>query len=113
MKLITNIKPRRDGTVVVHSLDGKKKWTFESDASGDLVADVDCDATVVALLRNESAYPANEDDFGRAEEMLGQRMRAGDDPELDDDPADDEGDPNGAPAESNTPRSGRGRKSKG
>lgn len=118
MKLITNIRPRRDGTVVVHSLDGKKKWTFEADAAGDLVAEVDDDATVAALLRAESAYPADEADFNRAEALLGQRLRAGaSDDALDEDGVgdgiEDEGSPDAAPTEAGTPRSGRGRKSKG
>lgn len=116
MKLISNIPPRRDGTVVVKSPDGAKTFTFQREGH-ELVCDVDCDATVALLLRSEAAYPADAADFDHAEELVGERLGVAlgaDDDGLDgEDGADDEGSVNAPPAESNTqpaPNVNKGRK---
>ena len=97
MKLLTTIKPRRDGTVIAAGADGKEH-VFSPDEQGDLVCDIPDDATVAQLLLVKSGAfePANVDDFERARELVG---AAGGMPGDDDDPDDDLVNMNAAPVE--------------
>lgn len=108
MKLLTNIPPRADNTVLFR--DGKTLITFVFDpASGSLVADVEDEKLVVKLLQNNNFSPADEADYDLAEAMLQAAMPKaaalevelpdGDDDDDDDEPAD----PNALPVEANTP----------
>lgn len=101
MKLETSIKPRRDGVVLTTGLDGSK-YTFAPDPEhGDaLVCEVGDEATVKHLLALGNFYPANEADFDRAAELVGDTDGDG---EGDGDGEDDPVDPNALPIESNTP----------
>ena len=60
MKLTTDIKPRKDGTVFVSV--GGKSHVFKADESGMLVADIPDDA-VGYLLDTGNFYPADEADI--------------------------------------------------
>lgn len=109
MKLITTIAPRRDKTVIVTSLDGRKKFVFADDGTNQLAADVDDDATVAHLLRSESFYPAEESDFAEAMKLAqpaaaldGDAAAGGSDDDNDDDADADEGSPDGGPVEAGT-----------
>lgn len=70
MKLQTEIKPRRDGTVKVSGLDGKS-YTFQPDEAGDLVCNVEHEQTVAWLLSTQNFFPADAADFGRALGLTG------------------------------------------
>lgn len=107
MLLITTILPRRDGVVIAKSPDGARSFTFKKGDDGQLVCDVDDDATVAALLRTEHFYPADDADFDAALKLAGPIASAGtgdgsgDDqgPEEEDDDGDDDGDPDAPPVE--------------
>lgn len=108
MRLITTILPRRDGTVIAKSPDGKRTFTFTADAGGELTCEVDDDETVAHLLRTDSFYPADEADFSLAMQLAddgsGEDGAEGDEGPADDDTGDaDEGSVDGAPVESETP----------
>lgn len=60
MKLTTDIRPRKDGSVVVNAAGAKYK--FAADASGMLVAEV-ADEDVGFLLDTGNFYPADEADI--------------------------------------------------
>jgi hypothetical protein len=101
MKLLTSIKPRRDGTVTAVGADGKTLHTFHADEHGDLVCDIPDEATVTKLLLVKSGAfePADESDFARASELVGAGGGLQDD---DDEPDDDPVDLNAPPVESGT-----------
>lgn len=106
MKLLTTIKPRGDGSVVLAGDDGREHF-FVPDAAGNLVCEVPDEALVVRLLAAGNFEPADEVDFEKAESML---VRAGlrgkqvdDDDANDDDPGDDDLAGAGPPLEANTP----------
>lgn len=113
MKLLTNITPRADGTVVVE--DGKTVYTFVADETGvDLVCDVEGDDLIARLLSTDNFQPADEADFDRADELLralgaksAPRVSVADlDPDagfVDDEPDDDPVDMGAEPVEANTP----------
>lgn len=71
MKLCTSITPRADKTVIVHGKSGTDfvfQATAESD--GELVCDVDCEATLKHLLRGDDFYPASPEDFAAAQALI-------------------------------------------
>ena len=98
MLLLTFIKPRTSGVVVVR--EGNKEYRFEADASGDLVGQVDDEALVRRLLLGGSFQPADEADFATAEGLLA----AGEDADGPDADPDDDVDFDAAalPVEANT-----------
>lgn len=69
MKLMTSIKPRRDGAVEVRGLDGTH-YTFKADQGGELVCDIDHGPTVNHLLAGHQFAPYDERDFGAALDTL-------------------------------------------
>lgn len=60
MKLTTDIKPRKDGTITAKA--GSTDYKFVADESGMLVAEVD-DGDVGFLLDTGNFYPADEADI--------------------------------------------------
>lgn len=62
VKLETDIKLRRDGTVKA-AVPGGTKYEFKPDEFGDVVCDVADDADVAYLLNTGYFYPADEDDI--------------------------------------------------
>lgn len=105
MKLITTIKPRRDGTVIVTGADGKALHTFALNDEGQLACDVPDDGTIGMLLLTENFYPADEADYGRALELTGGNAALGGAEGASDDDSgadDDEGTPDSAPVEAGT-----------
>lgn len=101
MKLQTSILPRADGTVIVEA-DGGRAFTFKPDDSGELTADVDCEATVARLLAGGHFFPADPSDFDAALSLSKTQTSADEDsPPADDD--EDPIDPNALPIEANTP----------
>lgn len=119
MLLITEIKPRTDGTVIATSLDGKRKFIFAANAQGELSCEVDDEPLLKQLLRSENFFPANESDYDAAIKLSGvsaapRQLGTGDDVGEGDDDGDDdidadEGDPNGAPVEAGTAPAGASR----
>ena len=101
MLLLTTIKPRRDGTVVLRDSAGRAHL-FQPDLNGSLVCEIDDEATLAIALRSGEFEPANEADYGRAQELLQGAAQAPQDGE-DEDEDEDEGDPGGPPLEANTP----------
>ena len=102
MKLATLIQPRADGTVIVHGLNGQD-FTFERDADGELVCDVDHEKTAVHLLAGGNFYPADAQDHEAALGLLQSGQQGSDDGEYG---PDDDGDeiPNGGmPVEAESP----------
>ena len=102
MKLLTHIKPRTDGRVIVVGDDGKK-YTFCADADGVMACDVEDEATVTRLLGLQNFEPADEADYEKANALAGS---AETDDDLDDgDDLDDDLPPdlNALPVEANTP----------
>lgn len=101
MKLQTSIKPRRDGVVKLAGLNGKT-YEFKPDAQGDLVCDIDDDATVVHVLQvqGDHFWPAYDDGMSQADALIAAAQ------ENDDAEDDDEGEaanPSALPVEANTP----------
>lgn len=112
MKLLTSIKPRRDG--VVRATFADKTYTFAADASGDLVGDVDDREALAALLATGNFAPYDEGDLAAAVQIArGSNADAeGDEDEFD---GDDEIPAGSLPLEANTPPAaipGRGRKAR-
>lgn len=104
MKLQTSIKPRRDGVVKLAGLNGKT-YEFKPDAQGDMVCDIDDDATVVHVLQvqGDHFWPADDDGMSRADSLIAAAQAD----EAEDD-GDDEGEgqaanPGALPVEANTP----------
>lgn len=106
MKLQTEIKPRRDGTVLATGPSGAR-YVFKPDEHGDLVCDVSDEADLAHFVGNEFFFPALLTDQAAAMEIV----KRSQDPDGEDDgePEDDEdedGDdfPVGAlPVEAETP----------
>lgn len=101
MKLNTDIKPRRDGTVNVKV--GDTTYTF---CGVPLAAEVEDESHVSFLLNNGAFYPENPEDFERAGLTLGAALTAntdGDDDQDEDDDENDEEELSGAPLEALTP----------
>lgn len=70
MKLLTNIIPRKDGTIILEA--GGRKYVFKPDDSGALVCDIDDSALVGRLLAMDDMYePADDADFDDAERLVG------------------------------------------
>ena len=110
MKLITNIPPRLEDTVVATGLARGMKpgveYTFQRDVeTGELVCDVDddSDAAMFLALPGERFAPFNEADFAKAESLVDQRLRELGKDDDDDEGDDDEVDPNAPPIEAGTP----------
>lgn len=103
MKLLTNIKPRSDGTVTFAKPAGAMpaaRITFSLESGGDLVADVADDDAISWLLGTGNCEPADEADFERAEAL----MPAPDAVEEEDEEDDSSESPNGVlPIEAMTP----------
>lgn len=99
MKLHSDIKPRRDGTVT--AMVGEKSYVF---SGSPLAAEVD-DADVAFLLNTGSFYPADAEDFERAGVKLSNALSSSEenDEADDDDDEDDEIIGDGAPLEALTP----------
>ena len=96
MKIETSIKPRTNGTVRA-TIDGVL-YVFEADDDGNLVAEVEKEAHISALLARDGEFlPADDADFVLADTLV--RPVAAADDELHDDPADENSDPNAAPIE--------------
>jgi hypothetical protein len=74
MKLQTDIRPRRDGTVIVRSADGQT-FAFAPDGHGELVGEVDDDAVVEQLLAGGLFFPAEPDAEAAAEAAPRRRGR--------------------------------------
>lgn len=103
MLLATDIKPRRDGTVTVHGLDGQT-YTFAGEA---MQCDISHEPTLVHLLRLEGFFPLGEADEDEALRLIGQRAPDEDADATEDDDAQD-ADPNAPPVETLTePKPGR------
>jgi hypothetical protein len=108
MRLLTNIPPRRDGTVILRAKDGTAFIFRDADGSGDLVCDVPDDDLVASALRSGFFEPADAEDNAVAEVLLmaGEPGPEGDE-DLDDDDSDDEDsddeDTEALPLEANTP----------
>ena len=106
MKLLTTIKPRKDGTVI--SRFGAEVCVFKPGEDGDMACDVADPAHIAFLLNTGNFYPANPEDYEEAVVVA-----SAEDAEDDDDDA--MGDDNAAPVESGTPpsnfkRGGRGKR---
>lgn len=69
MKILTTIRPRRDGTVVV-AQPGFGKITFAADEAGDLVADVADETALAFLLARDDFQPADAADYAAGEALL-------------------------------------------
>lgn len=113
MKLLTTIKPRRTGNVIVRDFAGKE-YDFKPDETGALVCEVADRSFAGYLLARGDFEPADAADFDAAEALLKSATKAAtgaaddDGGAGDDDDDDDGGDftetPNGGlPVESNTP----------
>lgn len=117
MKLLTEIKPRRDGTVRATAKDGTA-YVFTPDANGDLTCDVHDEALVAALLATENFWPVDQADYESAVKLVkpvvesqanADAAASGENDEDDgdeaDDEADDEAEPNmnALPVEAKTP----------
>lgn len=103
MKLQTEIKPRRDGTVIATGPSGAR-YVFTADESGDLVCDVSNEADVAHFVGGESFYPALLDDQAKALEIVTRNQEPDD--EADDGDQDDDGDDfpaDALPVEAETP----------
>lgn len=61
MKLTTDIKPRKEGSVSATTADGRL-YQFKPDADGRLVAEVEDEAHIGFLLDSGNFYPAEEQD---------------------------------------------------
>lgn len=97
MKIETTIRPRTNGTV--RATIGGTLYVFEADAEGRLVAEVEKEAHISALLaRGDEFLPADEADFVLADTLVNSAAAAADGGP-DDDPADENSDPNAAPIE--------------
>jgi hypothetical protein len=108
MKLITSIKPRRDGSVVVEVKGRREPYVFKADETGDLACDVDDEAVVAQLLNSDNFAPADPADYDRASALVMATGAGADDDEPGDDdpdsePDDDPVDENAAPIEAGTP----------
>ena len=96
MKIETSIRPRTNGTV--RATIGGTLYVFEADAEGRLVAEVEKEAHISALLaRGDEFLPADEADFARADTLVNSAAAAEGAP--DDYPDDEDSDPNAAPIE--------------
>lgn len=109
MKLVTNIKPRRDGTVIVRGAGGVAH-VFAPDEAGDLVCDIEDQATLAKLLAQNDGNdfsPADPSDFDAAEQLLpkdeDEGAGEGDEDGLEGLGEDDEAPNGGLPVEANTP----------
>lgn len=110
MKLITNILPRRNGTVT--AVAGGKDWTFSTDENGEIVGDVDGDEALAELLATGNFQPYDELDLSRAAVLAGADVDPDDGDEEDLDEEDAAG---GLPVEAGTrpvSKPGRGRKAR-
>lgn len=103
MKLQTSIKPRRDGTVKLAGLNGKT-YEFKPDEQGDMVCEVDDDATVVHVLQAQGDYfwPADEEGMTKAEALIDAATGDDHDDDIEDD-GEDNSNSSGLPVEANTP----------
>lgn len=108
MKLETSTPLRRDGTVIVTGLNGKR-YVFQPEAdTGLVVCDVDDDATVAHLLKFGDYFPADEADHETAEKLISKTQESVGGP--DEDPDDEDGNlddddvnPDALPVEAGTP----------
>lgn len=111
MRLQTDTRPRRDGTVITRARDGRE-YRFTADADGLLSCDVDDQVLAAALLAGGRFWPADDADAEKALALV----NSDDDADDDDEEQDDGGDVSEAagPVEANTPpapaRRGRPRK---
>lgn len=101
MLLQTTIPARRDGTVLVDGLDGRK-YVFSAGADG-LECEVGHQDTVAMLVKSGMFYPANPGDYDVALDLTVH------DDEAEEDSSDDE---NAPPMEAMTAPKRRGRKPK-
>lgn len=119
MKLVTNIKPRTDGTVIARDASGVPH-VFKADETGALVCDIADKAFISRLLSQNDGgdfEPADPADFDEAEKLI-PRQDAGDGDEGDDEGdlelgEDDEAPAGGLPLEANTPAAPDKSKAKG
>jgi len=72
MKLHTEIKPRKDGTVKVAGADGKQYVFQREEDTGELACDIEDQATVAMLLNGGQFWPANEADHAAATALIEQ-----------------------------------------
>lgn len=77
MKLSTDIKPRKDGTLNVKVHDGSE-YKFSQDNYGILVADVTNEEHVGFLLDTGNFYPADEDDISQGLKLVSETGEDGD-----------------------------------
>lgn len=115
MKLLTEILPRRDGTVRATGQDGTV-YVFAPDANGDLVCDVPDVAMVASLLATENFWPVDQADYENAVKLVQPVVKTQaasaadgdqdpDEEDLDDDGDEDEPNMNALPVEGKTPPS--------
>jgi len=115
MQLMTTIKPRRDGNVIVRNATGDQ-FVFKADSQGDLVADVTDAALVAQLLKSEDFVPTDPADYQEASTLVGVASDGNDSardsightpegspPGEGQDEPDDEGDEDAAPVEGAAP----------
>lgn len=69
MKLSTDIKPRKSGTLSVKVHDGAE-YQFVADESGALVADVTNEEHVGFLLDTGNFYPVDEEDISQGLKLV-------------------------------------------
>ena len=102
MKLVTTIKPRLDGNVIVHGNDGNE-YAFESNADGELVCDVECNDTIETLVNTGNFFPFDSEDYEAALRHVGGGEQVGDEDAGDDSVDEDEVPNGGMPVEASTP----------
>jgi len=110
MKLICNVPPRRGGAPVKATGPSGAVYEFKMDDDGLMVADVPDTGDVAHFLTlGERFEPADEADFGQADQLLAEaearrKAEAGEsDDGQDDEDDDDVIDPDAPPLEANTP----------
>lgn len=107
MKLVSQLQPRRDGTVIVRDSAGQAH-VFSADADGALCCEISDPDLLASLLRTGNFIPADDADFEAATRLAmgdpsGEADDAGGLGSDDDDVDDDEVVNGGLPLEANTP----------
>lgn len=102
MKLQTEIKPRRDGTVIATGQSGAR-YVFRANEAGDLVCEVASAADVAHLVGNELFWPADPKDYDAALALSAVDSEDDDGDDDGDDDLTDEEMAGALPIEANTP----------
>lgn len=105
MKLQTTIIPRKTGQVVARGVDGAE-YVFNPDDQGDLICDVEDQATVAMLLKTGNFHPADPAEYETGIAVT-QQFYPETLPEADEPLDDDQETPDAMPIEEETPPSRR------